>query len=337
MYDGVIIMPKTEGQKLKLLYLKDYLCKNTDETHPASAQVLLEHLENLGIRAERKSLYTDLAALSLYGLEVEYRRSSPEGYYIKKRDFEISELKFLVDAVLSSRFLSPKHSAQLIRKLAALSSIHEAELLRREIVLAGRVKSESEESFTAIDTLHEAIALNRKIRFRYFDWGVDLKKHFRQGIYEASPYALLWDDENYYLVAHSNKHGLTHYRVDKMEEIHLTQEPRTVTEETRAFDPGAYSKEMFGMFRGERLRIKLRFASSLAGVVVDRFGKDLVLTPDGEEAFTFQTEVALSPNFFAWLCRFSGRANIVHPPEAVDAYRDYCRKLLDSAEEPLKK
>ncbi len=326
-------MAKSEGQKLKLLYLKDYLCQNTDEAHPASLQTLIEHLNNLGIRAERKSLYSDLSALNLYGLDIRYKRGLQEGYYLAKREFELSELKFLVDAVLSSRFLSPKHSAELIRKLASQSSIHESALLRREIVLAGRIKSESEENLSAVDVIHEAIALDRTIRFRYFDWGIDLKKHFRDRVYEASPYALLWDDENYYMVAHSDRHGLTHYRVDKMEEIFLTETPRTVTEETIAFDPGEYSREMFGMFRGERINVKLRFENRLAGVVVDRFGKDILMTPQGEDHFTFQTKIALSPNFYAWLCRFGGRATIVYPQSAVDAFREYCGDILSAIPE----
>lgn len=321
-------MAKSDRQKLKLLYLKDYLCQNTDEAHPASLRSLIEHLEHHEIKCERKSLYSDLAALNLYGLDVQYKRGKPEGYYVSKREFELSELKFLVDAVLSSRFLSPKHSAELIRKLAGQSSIHESALLRREIVLAGRIKSESEENLSAVDVIHEAIALDRKIRFRYFDWGVDLQKRFRKGVYEASPYALLWDDENYYMVAHSARHGLTHYRVDKMEEIFLMDAPRTVTEETVAFDPGEYSREMFGMFRGERVNVKLQFESSLAGVVVDRFGRDILMTPHGDTHFTFQTKIALSPNFFAWLCRFAGRATIVYPQSAVNAFRTYCNNIL---------
>ncbi len=323
-------MAKIEGQKLKLLYLKDYLCQHTDEANPANAQMLMQHLESKGIHAERKSLYSDIAALNEYGLEIEYKLTKPSGYYVKKRDFELSEIKLLIDAVLSSRFLSPGQSAELIKKLAALSSNQEAALLRRSIVLAGRVKGESEDSFSNIDILHEAIAQDKKIRFRYFDWGIDLKKQFRKETYEASPYALLWDDENYYLVAHSQKHGLTHYRVDKMEEIFLMQEPRTVTEETRNFDPGSYSKEMFGMFRGERTTVKLRFEAGLAGVVADRFGRELLLTPDGESHFTFQAQIALSPNFFAWLCRFGGRATIVHPQSAVEAFRQYCEKILEA-------
>jgi len=323
-------MPRSEGQKLKLLYLKDYLCQNTDEAHPASLRELQEHLEKFGIKAERKGLYSDLAALNLYGLDIQYRRGKEEGYFVREREFEVSELKFLVDAVLSSRFLSPKHSGELIKKLAAQSSIHEATLLRREIVLAGRIKSESEENLAAVDVIHDAIAQNQKIRFRYFDWGVDLQKHFRPGTYEASPYALLWDDENYYMVAHSNRHGLTHYRVDKMEDIFLMDEARTVTEETAAFDPGEYSKEMFGMFRGERSTVKMRFENSLAGVVVDRFGRDILMTPQGPDHFTLQTNIVLSPNFFAWLCRFAGRATIVYPRSAVDAFRSYCENILSS-------
>jgi predicted DNA-binding transcriptional regulator YafY len=326
-------MAKTEKQKLKLLYLKDYLCQKTDENHPASAPDLLEFLQSKGISAERKSLYDDIAALNDYGIEILYRRGKPQGYYATHRDFALPELKLLVDAVLSSRFLSQKQSAELIRKLAALSKSHEALLLRREIVLSGRVKAAEDNSFSNVDVLHEAIEANCQIRFRYFDWGVDLQKHYRQGVYTASPYALLWDDENYYLIAHSERHGLTHYRVDKMEEIFLTNLPRIMTEDAKYCHSGLYSKEQFGMYRGERVRVKLRFASSLAGVVIDRFGRDLILVPDGKDHFTFQTHVALSPNFMGWLTSFGGRATITHPPKAVEAYKQFCQTALDAINE----
>ena len=323
-------MSKTERQKLKLLYLKDYLCQNTDEGHPASADTLLQHLQSKGLSAERKSLYDDIATLNDYGIEILYRRGKPQGYYATHRDFALSELKLLVDAVLSSRFLSEKQSSELIRKLAALSKSHEAMLLRREIVLSGRVKAAENHSFANVEVLHEAIEANCQIRFRYFDWGVDLQKHYRTGVYTASPYALLWDDENYYLIAHSERHGLTHYRVDKMEEIFLTNLPRIITEDAKYCHSGLYSKEQFGMYRGERIMVKMRFSSSLAGVVIDRFGHDLILVPDGPDHFTFQTHVALSPNFMAWLTSFSGRATITHPPKAVEAYRAFCQTALDA-------
>ncbi len=323
-------MAKSEGQKLKLLYLKDYLCQNTDEGHPASIADLLQFLQSKGISAERKGIYDDIATLNEYGIEILYRRGKPQGYYATHRDFALSELKLLVDAVLSSRFLSGRQSAELIRKLAALSKSHEAVLLRREIVLSGRVKSAEDNSISNVDVLHEAIEANCQIHFRYFDWGVDLQKHYRQGIYTASPYALLWDDENYYLIAHSERHGLTHYRVDKMEDISLTNIPRIITEDAKYCHSGLYSKEQFGMYRGERVQVKMRFASTLAGVVIDRFGHDLILVPDGSDHFTFQTHVALSPNFMGWLTSFGGRATIIHPPVAIDAYRQFCQTALNA-------
>lgn len=326
-------MARSESQKLTLLYLRDYLRKHTDETHPASAQELLAHLHSKGIAVERKTIYRDIALLNTYGTEVLYKHGKPCGYYVSKRDFELSELKFLVDAVLSSRFLSKSQSSSLIRKLAALSSTHEGVLLRREIVLAGRVKADDTHSFAGLDVLHEAIAENKQICFRYFDWGVDLKKKFREKLYTASPYALLWDDENYYLVAHSERHGLTHYRVDKMEDIVLTETPRILGEDYKKFDPASYAKETFGMFRGERQQMKLRFEASLAGVVADRFGRDIILVPDGDTHFIFTVNIALSPNFLGWLCSFGGRANIVFPDSAVETYRTFCQTVLASIDE----
>ena len=327
-------MAKSKGQKLKLLYLQDYFREYTDAQHPVSMQDLIAYLDSKGIHAERKSIYEDISALNEYGMEILYRRGNPGGYYLaSKGAFALSEIKLLVDAVLSSRFLPPKQSMELIKKLAALSGTHESELLRRDIVLAGRLKRESDNCLQSIDSLHEAIGKNSKIRFRYFDWGVDRKKHFRPGYYTASPYALLWDDENYYLIANSERHGLTHYRVDKMEEILLLNSPRDFTNEAREFDPAAYSKEVFGMFRGERKQVKLRFENSLAGVVIDRFGKDIMLIPDGNTHFVLTVTVSVSPNFLGWIAGFGGRASVLFPESAVAEYRKLCQKALSALPE----
>ena len=326
-------MAKSEGQKLKLLYLMDYLQENTDREHPASAQTLIEHLSAKGIHAERKSIYDDIRALQEYGMEIVQLRGRNGGYYVSQREFELSELKLLVDAVLSSRFLTSKQSVQLVRKLAALSSSHEAELLRREVVFAGRVKQDNESCFVNVDILHEAIGKNRQVSFRYYDWGVDLNKHYRAGIYIASPYALLWDDENYYLIANSQRHGLTHYRVDKMEQICLMTEPRIFTREAKEFSPAIYSKEVFGMYRGQRQRVKLRFENALAGVVVDRFGKDIMPIPDGKAHFTLTVNVSISPNFLGWVAGFGGRAAIVFPQSAVEEYRKLCLAAISALPE----
>ena len=325
-------MAKSERQKLKLLYLRDYLKQNTDETHPAGVQELIEYLASKEIRAERKSIYDDIRTLNDYGAQILFRRGKPSGYYVSQRDFAPAELKLLVDAVMSSKFLTQKQSATLIRKLAALSSAHESELLRRQIVLTGRLKATNEQSYANIDLLHEAIGTDSQITFRYFDRGVDKQKHFRPRIYTASPCALVWDDENYYLVAHGSRHGLTHYRVDKMENIQLTGQKRVMTEEMRNFNPASYAKEVFGMYRGSSKRVKLRFENDLAGVVLDRFGEDTMLIPDGGEHFIMTANISVSPNFLAWVASFGGRASIVFPKSAVEEYRT----LLEKALAPLK-
>lgn len=325
-------MAKSERQKLKLLYLRDYLKQNTDETHPAGVQELIEYLASKEIRAERKSIYDDIRTLNDYGAQILFRRGKPSGYYVSQRDFAPAELKLLVDAVMSSKFLTQKQSATLIRKLAALSSAHESELLRRQIVLTGRLKATNEQSYANIDLLHEAIGTDSQITFRYFDRGVDKQKHFRPRLYTASPCALVWDDENYYLVAHGSRHGLTHYRVDKMEQIRLTGQKRVMTEEMRNFNPASYAKEVFGMYRGSSKRVKLRFENDLAGVVLDRFGEDTMLIPDGGEHFIMTANISVSPNFLAWVASFGGRASIVFPKSAVEEYRT----LLEKALAPLK-
>lgn len=322
-------MPKSERQKLKLLYLRDFLCRNTDEAHPADIQKIIDYLAAHDIRAERKSIYDDIRNLNDYGITVLHKNGKDGGYYVAQRDFELHELKLLVDAVLSSRFLSAKQSARLIKKLAALSGAHASELLRRELVLSGRLKTANEDAFSNIELLYEAIGTDSQITFRYFDWGVDLKKHFRNKLYTASPYTLLWDDENYYLIAHSDSHGLTHFRVDKMEQIALTGERRIFTEEARKLNPASYSKEVFGMYRGKRKQVKMRFENSLAGVVVDRFGQDIMLIPDGAEHFTMTATVSVSPNFLGWLASFGGRATLLFPESAVEEYRELCRKAMD--------
>ncbi|MEA4964451.1 MAG: WYL domain-containing protein [Oscillospiraceae bacterium] len=314
-------MAKSEKQKQKLLVLRDYFLRRTDEAHPASMSDLLDVLSNQGIRAERKSIYSDLETLRACGMDIEKAAGCHSGYYLASRDFELPELKLLVDAVQSSRFLSERKSRELIRKLENLLSVHEAGALRRQVVVSGRVKTMNESIYYNVDRIHEAIAGNSQIRFRYFDWGVDGKRHFREGRYLASPIALCWAEENYYLIAHSERHGLTHYRVDKMESIEATGQPRVQTEETKHLDLAAYGKKVFGMYHGSETTVKLRFHNSLAGVVIDRFGHDSLLIPDGPEHVIFTAVVADSPLFLGWVAGFGNRAQILFPPQVVDEYR----------------
>ena len=330
-------MPRSAKQTLKLLYLKDYLERNTDEDHPASTQALIDFLGTQGISVERKTIYTDMEALQDYGLDLLRKPGREGGWYLASRDFELPELKLLVDAVQSSRFLSEKKSLSLIRKLETLAGASGAGSLRRQVVVTGRVKSMNESIYYNVDLLHQAIAENSQIRFRYFEWGVDKQRHFRGGLRSASPYALVWDSENYYLVAHTEAHGLTHFRVDKMSGISLTGEPRVVNEETRALDLSDYSRQVFQMFHGEKTTVRLRFENALSGVVLDRFGRDVILVPDGEAHFILTETVRVSPVFFGWLFSFGDRVEILSPQTVIDEYAALCANVLGKYEKNFEK
>ena len=326
-------MSRSSNQKLKLLVLKELFERRSDESHPLSMAEILDALAARGIKAERKSVYDDIACLQQFGMDILVERGPNGGYFLASRPFELPELKLLVDAVQSSRFLTEKKSMQLISKLETLASVHEAGSLRRQVVVSGRVKTMNESIYYSVDLLHEAIAQNSRIRFRYFDFDVDFSRRYRPGNYDASPYALCWQEENYYLIAHSERHGLTHYRVDKMAHITLTGEPRYSDSVTRALDLSQYGRGVFGMFSGDQEHVRLRFDRSLSGVVIDRFGREAMLIPDGPDAFFCTVQIAVSPNFFGWLASFGARAQIVSPPHIRQAFVDACRAAI-AANEP---
>ena len=317
-------MAKSEGQKLKLLYLKKLLEEQSDEMHPLNTQYILDYLASHDIKAERKAIYNDIVCLQEFGMDILHKPGRNGGYYLASREFELPELKLLVDAVQSSKFLTSKKSMQLISKLSQLASNHEAGSLKRQVMVSGRVKTMNESIYYNVDRLHEAIAQNSQITFRYFEWGLDGKRHDRPGPYEASPYGLIWDDENYYLVAHSPRHGMTHYRVDKMTHIEINGKPRYMDPEAKKLSASAYGRNVFGMFGRETTTVRMRFHKSLVGVVIDRFGQDTMIIPDGEEHFIFSMDIAVSPLFLGWLAGFGNRAKILSPQSVIDQYLALC-------------
>lgn len=317
-------MSKSDGQKLKILYVKQFLEEHSDEDHPVTTQEIQDHLASRGIQAERKSIYNDIACLQDFGLDIIHKPGRSGGYFLAARTFELPELKLLVDAVQSSRFLTTKKSSQLVNKLSTLASTHQSASLRRQLLVSGRVKTMNESIFYNVDHIHEAIAKNAQIRFQYFDWSTDGKRIPRPDAYVASPYTLVWDDEYYYLVAHSERHGITHYRVDKMQDIQILNQPRSISPEAKRLDQAKYGRNVFGMFGGETLSVKMRFHRSLAGVIIDRFGQDSMLIPDGPDHFTFTSEIAVSPIFLGWIAGFGSRAKILYPQSVIDAFLDLC-------------
>jgi predicted DNA-binding transcriptional regulator YafY len=310
-------MPRSANQKKKLLVLYQLLLRRSDEEHPLTVQDMIDELARWDISAERKSIYADMEELRELNLDVQSRKGKQGGWYIGERDFELAELKLLVDAVQSSRFLTAKKSDGLIAKLERLTSVYEARQLQRQVYVDRRVKTMNESIFYNVDKLHSAIAADRAITFRYFEYNVKKERVFRRdgSQYHVSPCGLIWDSENYYLAGWDEDYSqVRHYRVDKMSDITITPQPRHVPAD---WDPEGYARRHFGMFSGRQGVVRLRCAAHLAGVVLDRFGQDVMLVPDGAEQFTVSLNVVVSPPFWGWLFGLGDQVQVLSPDWAV--------------------
>ena len=323
-------MPKSDNQKLKIFYILDYLQRNSNADHPVRAAELIEVLEKRhNILCERKSVYSDIAALQDYGVDIVSIPGKKGGYYIASRNFELPELKLLIDAVLSSRFLTEKKSRELIEKLCNQCNEHDARLMRRDVVVSGRVKSMNETIYYNVDAIQEAISRNCQISFRYFDWGLNGQRIYRDRDYAASPYGLCQDNENCYLLAFSDRHGITSYRVDRMADIKALDAVRVPCPELTGKKLTEHANRLFQMYSGETATVKLRFHRSLTNVVVDRFGRDILLIPDGAEHFVFTVNVAVSPMFLSWIIGFGRKAKILYPQSVIESCRQMCMEAMD--------
>ncbi len=323
-------MPKSDNQKLKIFHILDYLQRNSNADHPVQAAELIKMLEkHHGIRSERKSIYSDIAALQDYGIDIVSVPGKKGGYYIASRNFELPELKLLIDAVQSSRFLTEKKSRELIEKLCNQCNEHDARLMRRDVLVSGRVKSMNETIYYNVDAVQEAISQNRQISFRYFDWDLRGQRKYRDRDYVASPYGLCQDNENCYLLAFSPRHGITSYRVDRMANIQLLGDARVPCPELTGKKLTEHANRLFQMYSGEATNVKLRFHRSMINAVVDRFGRETMLIPDGDEHFVFTVNVAVSPMFLSWVIGFGHLAKILYPQSVIDQCRQMCQQALE--------
>ena len=325
-------MAKGKNQKLKLLYLAKILKEKTDEENGITMPQLIDELAKYGVDGERKTLYEDLRLLEQFGLEVSADRDGSRTYYhLVGREFEVAELKLLVDAIQASRFITERKSNALIRKLESQLSENQAKLLHREVFVADRIKSMNESIYYGIDAIHNAMNNNHKIKFHYFRWNVEGKQELRHdgAFYQVSPWALTWDNQNYYLIAYDSEWDqLRHYRVDKMKDIsELEDEKRDGAKLFADQNKEVYTEKRFKMYNGDIRRVKLKCKNYLANVIVDQFGTKDRMWPLDEESFTINVDVAVSPQFFGWVLALGKDIEIVEPANVVDEMKKYLDEI----------
>lgn len=324
-------MAKGANQKIKILYLMQILLENTDEEHGLTLAQITDMLSKQGVDCERKTLYDDIETLRLFGLDIEKKKSKSVTYHVMSRDFELPELKLLVDAVQSSKFITHRKSNELIKKIESFASKYEAQQLQRQVFVANRIKTMNESIYYTVDRIHDAISSNTKICFQYFEWNAKKEKQFRRDgkKYIISPWSLTWDDENYYMIGFDSESGkIKHYRVDKMTNVSVTGEKRDGAEHFKNFDMALYSKKTFGMYGGIEEAVTLRCDKNLAGVILDRFGNDITFNNVNDETFDVRTRVYISPHFLTWIMSFGDRITIISPQSVIDEYVALAKKAL---------
>lgn len=326
-------MAKSENQKQKILVLLDLFKSKTDEEHGVTTSDIIDYLAEHGIKAERKTVYADLNTLKEYGYEISKEKKDGNYYYtLLDRDFQLPELKLLVDAVQASKFISAKKSSELIKKIENLASVYQAKQLQRQVFVSNRIKTNYENVYYNVDELNLAINENRKIKFDYYEWNLSKEMVLRKNGHknDISPWSLAWDDENYYLVAFDGNSGIIkHYRVDKMRKIEILDEARDGREEFEEFDAAKYAKKVFGMFTGDEQRVKIQFANKLIGVVIDRFGQDIMIIPKGVDQFVVNVNVKVSNMFFGWIIGLGDGAKILEPESVVDEVKQITERLKE--------
>jgi len=306
------------------------LLEKSDENHPITVQQIIDELGEYGIEAERKSIYSDIEILNDFGFDIICEKDRANKYFIGKREFELAELKLLVDAVQSSKFITHKKSSELIKKLETLTSAHEANQLHRQVMIADQVKGLNENIYYNVDTIHKAIQENKAIRFKYFNYNINREIEYRhQGDwYYSSPYALTWADENYYMIAyHERYNDISNFRVDRMKEIEILEKPRFIPEEAKDFNVADYTKKYFRMFSGATEMVKLKMDNELVNVVIDRFGTELQMKKYDEKSFIIHVEVVCSDTFFGWLFMFGDKVKILAPQKIVEEMKELVAKV----------
>ena len=330
-------MARGAHQKLKLLYLSKILQEETDDTHGLTMPELIKRLNSYGIEADRKCLYDDLNQLDDFGMEINREKKGSKMYYsCGARDFELAELRMIIDAICSSKFITAKKSKELIEKLEKMVSIYDARLMNREVIVSGRVKSMNESILYTVDAIQNAIMNNHRIRFQYFRWNLKGEMElFHDGrCYEISPLTLVWDDENYYLVGYEKEADkIKHFRVDKMLKTEEMEEKRQGVSKFKKGDREMYAKKHFRMFGGTEQRVTLRCDNKLANVIIDQFGRDSRILPVDDDHFEAVVDVAVSDQFLGWVIALGGGVKITAPEDVVERMKGIAARMQEEYKE----
>lgn len=326
-------MSRGANQKFKFSYLMKIMLEKTDDEHGLTMPQIMEELEKYGVTAERKSIYADFQDMrDNFGIEIIKEQTGRDTlYHVGAREFELAEVKLLIDAIQSSKFITQTKSRELIAKIKKLVSEHQAKQLQRQVFIKDRVKTMNESVYYNVDDIHNAINQNRKIKFKYYKWDINKELVPRHdGVwFEVSPWVLMWDDENYYMIAFDNwDHKLKHYRVDKMMHISIEESERDGRDEFKNFDMAQYSKATFGMYQGKKTRVTIEFANYMCGVFIDRFGKDISFHKVDDEHSRFSVEVNVSPQFFGWIFSLGNNVRVTEPAEVVSQLKDAAQEFI---------
>ena len=326
-------MAKKKNQRAKLLYILDYLRRYSDEDHPVKAGDIIEYLERNGIEAERKSIYSDIELLMFAGYDIISIRGKNSGYYMASSEFELAELKLLVDSVQSSKFITEKKTDALVTKLEGLTSIYNGRELQRQVHIFGRVKTDNEEIYYNVDRLDRAINKGLKVSFNYVKYTSDKKKQIRNEgeKYIISPYCLTFSDDNYYVVAYYEKYNkLVNFRVDRMSGVQITEEKSDDIKDVTGddFNLSEYLKKTFDMYGGQTVRVKLECDNSLVNAVIDKFGDKVFMVKSGENSFAASVDINVSPTFFAWVSTFGDLMKIISPDDVKDKFKEHIKNIL---------
>lgn len=329
-------MAKSKFQKLKLLYIKDFFEENSDSEHGVTVAEIIDFLDSVGIEAERKSIYDDISLLcDYYGMNIE-KKKVPHNteYYLLDRRFDMHELKLLCDSVEASRFITDKKSRELIDKLKSECSRHEAAQLSRQVLVSGKIKNMNESIYYNVDAIFRAIECERCVSFLYFSRSLADKstRIYRKGgaRYEASPFALTYSDDKYYLIAYDLSDGeIKHFRVDRMEKIEQTDTPRDGQKYFSSIDLAKYTDRHFGMFGGEVKAVGIEFEGVLAGAVYDRFGEDITAIKTEDGRYRVTVFAAISEQFFGWVAGLGLGTEIVSPEDVRQGFVSHISKILE--------